>query len=393
MAYYLAFAGGGAQSGQYVTLNSRINIKSADDFSILIGARISANSNFYRPIGGDNALDTAPRVLILGGGTFRLYNTAGNIRSWATGVNLTTVETIEFRRVSGTLDLLINGVVQSGSITSNVDKFSGFQVVNANSSNASEVANDLYRLQFTINGALAHDYDPSASGGTGLVLTDIVGGNNGTLVNFPGDDSQWIFYGSTGTTSDVALTWPLFSVSAEQESFSNNVTSDGLIIWPLFSVAAGQDSQAPNYNADAEFSWPLFSASVSQDSTLPAYASDAAITWPLFSVSAAQSQEIPAGSAAVNISWTMFSASASQESTVPEFAISASLAWPMFAVSADSTQIAPAYDSTVAITWPMFSISALVGEFDYFQDPKAKFEIPALSRSFDIATQSRTFDI
>lgn len=46
------------------------------------------------------------------------------------------------------------------------------------------------------NDTVIHNYDPSASSGSGLMLLDTVGGNNGVLTNFPADDVHWEFYQS-----------------------------------------------------------------------------------------------------------------------------------------------------------------------------------------------------
>ena len=52
----------------------------------------------------------------------------------------------------------------------------------------------LRSLSIEDNGVLIHKYDPSATGGTGSVLKDTVGTNDGALVSFPTDDSQWVEY-------------------------------------------------------------------------------------------------------------------------------------------------------------------------------------------------------
>ncbi|WGH49876.1 hypothetical protein [Alishewanella phage vB_AspM_Slickus01] len=48
----------------------------------------------------------------------------------------------------------------------------------------------LYALTFPLNN---NDYNSSTSNGTGLTLIDTEGGNDGTLVNFPTDNSQWLW--------------------------------------------------------------------------------------------------------------------------------------------------------------------------------------------------------
>jgi hypothetical protein len=60
---------------------------------------------------------------------------------------------------------------------------------------------DLYSVSLEAPGGISHYWNADASGGTGLVLIDEIGGNDGTLLNFVGDDSQWIEY-------DVAASVP-----------------------------------------------------------------------------------------------------------------------------------------------------------------------------------------
>ena len=70
---------------------------------------------------------------------------------------------------------------------------------------------------------LVHNYDPSLSNGTGSVLIDSVGGNNGTLVNFPTDDSQWVFYddGGGATTTQISETAQQFTASLTSNVVGN----------------------------------------------------------------------------------------------------------------------------------------------------------------------------
>ncbi|MBU2113729.1 MAG: hypothetical protein KKE94_08130 [Gammaproteobacteria bacterium] len=54
----------------------------------------------------------------------------------------------------------------------------------------------LFHSLEVINGAFYRKYDASLSGGSGAVLPTNDGVNQGTLVNFPTDDSQWVYYES-----------------------------------------------------------------------------------------------------------------------------------------------------------------------------------------------------
>ncbi|MFC4699401.1 hypothetical protein ACFO4O_04410 [Glaciecola siphonariae] len=50
-----------------------------------------------------------------------------------------------------------------------------------------------YKLVNYNQGAIQNRYNPTLSNGTGLILEDEIGGNDGTLVNFPTDNSQWVY--------------------------------------------------------------------------------------------------------------------------------------------------------------------------------------------------------
>jgi hypothetical protein len=89
---------------------------------------------------------------------------------------------------------------------------------------------DLYGIKF--DGA--RNYDPSASNGTGSTLIDTVGGNNGTLVNFPTDDSQWVFYESGGpSVQDIQ---PALK-DTDEEVYTHTVTVE----------AGGQQTITPSF--------------------------------------------------------------------------------------------------------------------------------------------------
>lgn len=82
-------------------------------------------------------------------------------------------------------------------------------------------AGALKYLKYTDYNNSANDryYDPSASNGTGSVLTDTSGNSSdGTLVNFPTDDSQWVEY------SDSTLATPINLGAADLRSTSARLT-------------------------------------------------------------------------------------------------------------------------------------------------------------------------
>jgi len=71
------------------------------------------------------------------------------------------------------------------------------------------------------DGATVRDYNKQAlSGANDTVFPDIEGNNDGTLVNFPTDDSQWIFYDDGGG----AVEQPVVSVNAEEVHQANTLS-------------------------------------------------------------------------------------------------------------------------------------------------------------------------
>jgi len=92
----------------------------------------------------------------------------------------------------------------------------GARFTNAQIWNAKVVDFKIFR-----GGSLIHHYDPSASNGTGATLIDTVGGNDGTIVNAPIDNSQWVFYesispqvfNSQATSSSTTLDYTVPSVT------------------------------------------------------------------------------------------------------------------------------------------------------------------------------------
>tara|TARA_R100000789_G_scaffold31708_1_gene35115 strand:- start:735 stop:1841 length:1107 start_codon:yes stop_codon:yes gene_type:complete len=82
---------------------------------------------------------------------------------------------------------------------------------------------DIYRINFSVSGAPQNLYDPSAANGTGLILTDTVGTNDGSLINFPTDDSQWVFYDDGSAGGDEA--GDITSAASSTDSWAAQVQS------------------------------------------------------------------------------------------------------------------------------------------------------------------------
>jgi len=94
---------------------------------------------------------------------------------------------------------------------------------------------DLYYFKVTKDSVLTNNYDPSATDGTGLVLEDTVSGNDGDLLNFPTDDSQWVFYDAGGgglVITSIAI--------ASAESFGTPVLTAGAVTLSPETIASAE---------------------------------------------------------------------------------------------------------------------------------------------------------
>ena len=115
-----------------------------------------------------------------------------------------------YNGATGNIELIINGVVVgtasgSGGNLTRLEPyiFGGAQGGLQETGITRLFLGRIYSATINISGT-AYTYDPSASEGAGLVLPDTTSSQDGTLVNFPTDDSQWGFY-SDGPATPINL--------------------------------------------------------------------------------------------------------------------------------------------------------------------------------------------
>lgn len=102
-------------------------------------------------------------------------------------------------------------------------QLNGFGVQFFSGSFQRQFTGDLYGIRIYSDfdeTTLTHNYDPNATNGMGLVIQDTVGGNNGTLVNFPNDNSQWISIG--GATYTITLDAGSYSFTGQDVTLLSN---------------------------------------------------------------------------------------------------------------------------------------------------------------------------
>lgn len=204
MAFLLRFDG----SNDYVTLDVLVGGAFADRLDtnqewVLEWKFKRSGSDGYVHRFFDNSSGTEEILYRASDGLFRVSLLSGQLADW-TGVstNLTDPATFRIVKVGGLnqYELLVDDGTGGGFISYGTRSAgSGVQIfrldIIGRSGTTGYINGDLYYVSYTTtNSGVNFNADPSASNGTGQVLPDTVGGNDGTLVNFPNDDSQWVFY-------------------------------------------------------------------------------------------------------------------------------------------------------------------------------------------------------
>jgi hypothetical protein len=215
MAYYLA-VGNGA-SGESVSFSSTINTTTGNSFSVEWRSNYTSSGNATYAVTGSSVSNgiaitaTEVRFYAFQGGTYTL---AHNIADY------TQLHTFRVDYDGTDLKLYVDNSLETTE--SNVG--SSFFTASAISETGSRGSFDLYFLKITESGTLIHNFDPSATNGTGTTLEDTVGTNDGTLLSFDGTtDSWWVSYGAGATI--IAPT-----AIASAESFGTPTIATGVVL-------------------------------------------------------------------------------------------------------------------------------------------------------------------
>ena len=108
MVWALRFNG----SNERCEAASSVSISSGDDFSIKWRWPSDNNAGNHRVLGGTTFGATAPRIIAFSGGNVILYGSSGGNKAFAASIDNSIDQEVEFRRVSGTLELFVGGVSQ-----------------------------------------------------------------------------------------------------------------------------------------------------------------------------------------------------------------------------------------------------------------------------------------
>lgn len=225
MAYYLDWL---SVSNKRVEFSSNIELPA--DFELEIEVANLANSAFV--VSGGNS-----------SGGFELYrNGSGRLQVYASGSSVFSggiplsngkgsPDVIKVTR--DPLDLvtvMINGQQDGAAfaLSGTLRVKTAGQRPGGSWFNNSDLA--LYYIEISKSGSLSNSYKKgNIQGVNDTTFPDTVGGNDGTLVNFPADNSQWVFYDDgSGGVLDISPS----SVISEEVFGSSSVSPLGVILLP-----------------------------------------------------------------------------------------------------------------------------------------------------------------
>ncbi|WP_290738385.1 hypothetical protein [Haliea sp.] len=130
---------------------------------------------------------------------------------------------------------------------------------------------DFYGATIKESGVAVNNYDPSASSGTGQILPDTVGSNDGTLVNFPTDDSQWIQYASAAPIADANFTLNKNQIIGDINNSLPNPVINSNFNLNQYNIIGNIDNNLPQPNITALFNLNKYDVIGNVDNELPNY--------------------------------------------------------------------------------------------------------------------------
>ena len=203
MSYYLEFDG----VNDYVSF-PRISLgeSGSENFKIVMNLA-SYSSGFHRILGAFNSfsayfilnLNTADVFSFrMGNGSQQNYTVPGINDGFPHEV---IVESISGDGVRVYYDGVEVGSVYTDNNSIDVDRI-GYYGSESDFFNGA-----IYGVEIFVGGVRERFYNP-ANTSSGLTLLDDESAQDGTLVNFPGDNGQWVFYSAAGSTSFIEALTP-----------------------------------------------------------------------------------------------------------------------------------------------------------------------------------------
>ena len=203
-------------------------------------------TGFYRLFGGSNNFDSDNRIISSPNGNDFRFSIKGVQYQWA---NQGIDHTLPIKLVatpSGGIELFNDGI-SKGIRGTGGNIGIGLGRIGVNFNTYYDGGIKYVDFQNFNDSSLNRYYDPSATNGIGSILPDTEGGNNGTLVNFPTDDSQWVFYDAGGgglVITSVAI--------ASAESFGTPVLTAGAVTLSPETIASAEALGSPTISQQVQ---------------------------------------------------------------------------------------------------------------------------------------------
>jgi len=291
MAWYLNYSFVGA--GKYITASIPDSTSNTGrPLQIEWEIEFEARKNGTEFIIASTSFNTTSTLLFIRSGTdFELRSPSNANWLVTTGVTLTNFNVFKIRSTfDGTTrvqTLSINGatIATRNPTTAAIGEIAAFFGLNSSSNRHG----DFKYFKFTdfVTPANNRLYDANASGGTGNILPETIGGFNGTQVGtWPTDNSEWMFYSTGAITASIALTMPQMSVSVSASKTVPTFSAAIGFTMPQMQVAASASKTVPTFNATIAVTMPQMSVAAVAGVTAPVFASAVNITMPQMSVAA-----------------------------------------------------------------------------------------------------------
>ena len=221
MAYYLEWV---EPWDKYVTIPSisgaAYSSLSTVGFSVKYTTRAGrANNEIFRIV-LDNGNLVYVRISNTQNGTTLIAGAGSGSRSGNTthfsGETLDIVLLITL--ATNNITLTVNGIEEINDTLSGISSIKTATAASAlmgTNGSTRYMLGDIHNATYFEDGVVLHNWDASASNGTGLILPDTVGNSDGVLTGFPTDDSQWVFYSDT-TAIELTPT----TINSNSQSFN-----------------------------------------------------------------------------------------------------------------------------------------------------------------------------
>lgn len=279
----------GAVANNYVTFPA-VTILGSSDFKIsFIASAIASGNDFY--ILSQSTSDSFRYIGIDSAQLVFRWQSVGFI-SRNHNVNAELFNEYEIEKVGSLFTMRVNGV----SIGTHTDTSVGTQPWSVVGQDGSSSGGGVIRqLSIEVDGVEQRFFKNSTSG-SGSIWTDQANNQNGTLVNFPTDGSQWLIYddgGGTGITADTAFNLPALTVQGSVVATQPQPNASGSITLTSLDVQASASNSLPNPTVNAQFNLASILVNGAVSSTQPQPNASGLLTLPKLSIAGEASVSQP----------------------------------------------------------------------------------------------------